>query len=82
MVYVGRTGSFVQVVYGGDLWRIKEGNKYAVTGTKGYKWITRDVAIERDKNAELLINMTYFNDMVAKARATIEKFGSFDELVN
>jgi len=82
MVHVGRTGSFVPVVYGGDLWRIKEGNKYAVTGTKGYKWITRDVAIERDKNAELLINMTYFNDMVAKARATIEKFGSFDELVN
>lgn len=82
MVHVGRTGSFVPVVYGGDLWRVKDGNKYAVTGTKGYKWVTRDVAIERDKNAELLINMEYFNDMVAKARATIEKFGSFDELVN
>lgn len=71
MVHVGRTGSFVPVVYGGDLWRVKDDNKYAVTGTKGYKWVTRDLAIERDKNAELLINMEYFKELVSKARQAV-----------
>lgn len=73
MVHVGRTGSFVPVVYGGTLWRIKEDKRYAVTGTKGYEWITRDAAIERNNNAELIVDLKYFNRLVDQAKDAIEK---------
>ena len=35
-----RTGRFVPVLEsGGTLFRVKDENYYAVTGTKGHKWI-------------------------------------------
>lgn len=74
MRHVGRTGSFVPSPYGGSLWRVKDGSKFAVTGTKDYKWITREMAQEQNKTAELVIDMTYFKDLVEKARETIRKF--------
>lgn len=85
MVHVGRTGSFMPVVGGGDLWRIKDGKKYAVTGTKGYKWISRDAAKDRDVKAELLVDMEYYNALTKKAREAIQKFdltNIFDEEIN
>lgn len=75
MTHVGRTGSFVPVVdNGGDLWRIKDGNKYAVTGTKGYKWISRDAAIDRKKLGELQYDLSYFENLKAKAIEAIMQF--------
>lgn len=74
MVHVGRTGSFVPAVYGGDLWRIKDGKKYAVTGTKDHKWISRDMALDRKKKAELIVDMEYFNDLIAKAKEAINTY--------
>ncbi len=75
MVHVGRTGSFVPVeTNGGDLWRIKDGKLFAVTGTKGYKWITRDMAVSRRADDILEINMAYFEDLVDKATKAILKF--------
>jgi hypothetical protein len=75
MVHVGRVGSFVPVIDrdGGTLWRIKDGKMYAVTGTKGFSWITREMAIERNKRAELLINMAYFDGLAQKAIAEINE---------
>jgi hypothetical protein len=75
MVHVGRTGSFVPVeTNGGDLWRAKDGKLHAVTGTKGYKWITRDMAASRMADDVLEINMKYFDDLVDKAIQAIEKY--------
>jgi phage/plasmid-associated DNA primase len=75
MVHVGRTGSFVPVLEGGgDLWRIKDDNKYAVTGTKGHKWISRDVAAERHEKGELKIDLSYFEEMKAKAMEAVMQF--------
>ncbi len=60
MIHIGRTNSFVPVTDGGGtLWRIKDGNKYAVTGTKGLQWITREVATQRNQANELHINLDY-----------------------
>jgi len=74
MRHVGRTGSFVPVSYGATLWRVKDDSKFAVTGTKGYQWITREMAEERDSKAELLIDMSYFKNLVEKAREAIQKY--------
>lgn len=75
LIHIGRTNSFVPVTDdGGILWRFKEDNKYAVTGTKGYLWITRDVAIDRFKNDTLNIDMSYFEKLKQKAIDAITQF--------
>jgi hypothetical protein len=81
MTHVGRTGSFVPVLEGGgNLLRVKDGKTYAVTGTKGYKWVIRDVALEREAEKSLDIDMTYFNHLQDQALEAINKQGSFEEL--
>jgi energy-coupling factor transporter ATP-binding protein EcfA2 len=74
MVHVGRTGSFVPVVYGGTLWRITDDKRYAVTGTKGYQWITRDAALDRNSKAELIVDLKYFNRLVDQAKDAVEAY--------
>jgi len=76
MVHVGRTGSFVPVTdKGGELWRVKDDKKYAVSGTKGYLWINREVAVERNANNELDIDLSYFEELKQKAINAITQFG-------
>lgn len=77
MVHVGRTGSFVPVVDGGTLWRVKEDKKYAVSGSKGYLWIDRDTAVTRNAVDELKIDMSYFEDLTQKA---VDAITQFDEV--
>lgn len=75
LVHVGRTGSFVPVLdNGGTLLRINEDKRYAVTGTKGYLWITREAAIEREARGELKIDMSYFEGLKTKAIDAVTKF--------
>lgn len=75
MVHVGRTGSFVPVeTNGGDLLRVKDGDLFAVTGTKGFKWITRDVAVSRFADDTLEIDMTYFERLVQHAEKELRKY--------
>lgn len=82
MVHVGRVGSFVPVRYGGgDLYRVKEGKKYAVTGTKGYKWVTKEMALGRQDPDDIFVDMSYFDRLENEAREAIEKFGSYLEFV-
>lgn len=79
MVHVGRTGSFVPVMDDGSvLWRVKDDKKYAVAGTKGYRWITRDVAEEREKAGELNLDMSYFNHLAEEAVSAINEYGDFE----
>ena len=83
MVHVGRTGSFVPVLHdGGALVRVKEGRSYNVTGTKGFRWIERDMADNREKIDELFVDMAYFETLMKAAKEAIEKFGSFEEFVS
>ncbi len=79
MVHVGRTGSFVPVCSSGaTLWRVKDGKYYAVTGTKGYRWIEREMAALR---TDLDVDMTYFNKLEDDACEAIEFFGPFKEFM-
>ncbi len=79
MTHVGRTGSFVPVKDGGDLWRIKDDKKYAVAGTKGHKWISRDVALDRQKSGNLDIDLSYFEDLKSKAMEAVMQFDIANE---
>ena len=82
MVHVGRTGSFVPVkTGGGNLWRIKDDKRYAVTGTKNHRWVHRTVAEARSDAGELEIDMDYFQNLAAAAKASIEEYGDFAEFV-
>ena len=82
-VFVGRTGRFVPVIescpLGGRLVRTFNEKDYAVTGTKGHLWVE-----EEKVGAELKledIDLSYFEGLADDARATINKFGDFEEFV-
>jgi hypothetical protein len=75
MRFVGRTGSFMPVRYdGGALWRVKDGKKYHVTGTKDYDWIERDTAKYRQEHDELHTDMDYFETLLTDAVKAIEQY--------
>jgi len=80
--HVGRAGSFMPVRYDGkSLWRVKDGKKYHVSGTKGWQWIERDVAQYRDSIDDLHTDMDYFKKLKDAAIRSIERFVPFEELV-
>lgn len=81
-IHIGKTGSFVCVEDGGSLLRVDGDNRYFVTGTKGYLWITREMAeYRRDNNdVELRINHDFYNAVVVKAKETLEKYTTLNEL--
>lgn len=82
MVHVGRVGVFLPVRHGGgDLWRVKDGKKYAVTGTKGFKWITKEMANGRTLDDDLFVDMDYYEKLEKEARNAIEKYGSYMDFV-
>jgi hypothetical protein len=80
--HVGKTGLFVPVLAkGGTLYRLHDGKFYAVSGTKGYRWVEADGAVEMGERGELEIDMSYFEKLKEDAITTIGKFGSFEEFV-
>lgn len=77
MVHVGRTGLFVPVKEGrggGLLYRVKDDKMYAVTGTKGYRWL--EVEMARNLSMDD-IDMSYFERLADEAFKTIDFFGPF-----
>lgn len=75
MVHVGRTGSFIPVVdNGGELYRVDEDKVHSVTGTKNYKWIDRETAVNRMKLDDLNVDMSYFDNLKQKALDAITQF--------
>lgn len=82
-VFVGKTGLFVPIVEGaggGLLVREKDGKYSAATATTGYRWLEAETVQTLGKEDD--IDMTYFQALVDKAIANIERFGSFSEFVS
>jgi energy-coupling factor transporter ATP-binding protein EcfA2 len=80
MKFVGKTGRFVPVQEnqgGAVLYRIKDGKRFAVTGTKGYLWMEADHALSTGAK----IDFSYFEKLADNAVKTIGKFDDFDVLV-
>ena len=85
MIHVGRTGLFVPVKEGepgGVLLRVVDDKQYAVAGTKGYVWIEVDTIKKMDDKFDVdAIDISYYESLADEAVATINKFGSYEELI-
>jgi len=80
MRHIGKTGLFVPVTSGGGtLYRYHDEKFFAVSGTKNYTWQEADAVTTRGDDID--IDMRYFNHLAEAAIETINKFGSFEDLV-
>lgn len=74
-VFVGRVGRFTPVVSGaggGYLYRIKDGQIAAASGTTGYRWLESANVKERGKDD--LIDKSYYTKLVDKAKEDIGQY--------
>jgi hypothetical protein len=74
MAFVGRVGVFCPMKSsGGTLYRVQGDKKYAITGTKGYRWLPAEVVKELGKEED--IDHSYFEAAVEEALEKIAQFG-------
>jgi hypothetical protein len=84
MHFIGRTGRFVPVVPtagGGKLYRVLDGKKYALAGTKGYLWMEAETVRELGPAYEASLDMQYYRDLQDDAVKAIEKFGPYNDFL-
>ncbi len=82
-IFIGRVGQFTPMKPGsggGLLVREKDGKYYAVTGTKGYRWLESESVKLLKKEKE--VDLRYYNNLVNEAVADISKFGDFEWFVS
>lgn len=78
-IFVGKVGNFCPIKPGsggGVLYREKDGKYYAVTGTKGYRWLESEMVKTLGK--ESCVDISYYEKMVDEARKSIMKYGDID----
>lgn len=79
--FIGKVGRFVPVSSGGGVMLRVDGEKdYAVTGTKGLRWLESDF-VERTGKKDL-IDYNYYKKLVDKAADSIRAYGDFEEFVS
>lgn len=81
--FVGKAGLFCPMkpgCGGGLLLREKDEKYYAVTGTKGYRWMEAEVVKEFHKEDD--IDQSYYMALVDAAVETISKYGDFEIFQN
>lgn len=81
--FVGRVGLFTPIkpgCGGGIMYREKDGRYYAVTGTKGYRWLEAETVQKLGKHGD--IDYEYHQHLVDEAIAEIERFGSFERFID
>jgi hypothetical protein len=81
MQFVGRTGRFVPVndpSQGGVLYRVQDGKRFHVSGTKGYYWVEAYMA----KGLKITdLDMNYYDHLCHEAETTIRQFGDFEAFI-
>ena len=81
--FVGRVGNFCPIKegYGGGiLYREKDGKYFAVTGTKGYRWLEAEYV--RTMGLEDAIDTSYYDELCNSAIADISSYGNYDWFVS
>lgn len=81
--FIGRIGSFTPIIEGmggGILYRCKDNKYYAVSGTKGYRWLESEMVKELHK--ENSIDKSYYEDLLNKAVDAISEYGDFEWFVS
>ena len=82
-IFVGKVGLFCPIregCGGGTLYRFNENKYYAVTGTKGYRWMEAEVVKANHK--ESCIDLSYYDLLVDDAKKEISKYGDFEWFVS
>ncbi len=82
LTFVGKAGRFTPIKPGrggGELLRQKGDKHYAVTGTKGWRWMQSEAV--KDLGKEDDIDLDYYRKLVDKAVDHISEFVNYDELV-
>jgi hypothetical protein len=80
-IFVGRAGSFVPIkpgAGGGVLLREKNDKYYAVSGSKGFRWMESEMVKSLGKEDD--IDLEYYRILVDKAIKHVEKFVDLDIL--
>ena len=80
-IFVGRVGLFTPIkpgCGGGELFREKDGKYYAVTGTKGYRWLESEMVKELGK--EDCIDESYYEQLVAEAKDEIRSYSIIEDV--
>lgn len=81
--FVGRVGQFCPIKHGrngGILYRKADNKYYAVTGTKGYRWLESEMVKELGKEGD--IDLSYYDKLVDAAVESISKYGDFEWFVS
>lgn len=81
--FIGKTSSFCPIkegCNGGVLLREKDKKFYAVTGTKGYRWLEAEMVRELNRGDD--INEEYYVKLVESAVKDISKFGDFEWFIS
>lgn len=81
--FIGKVGSFCPIKHGcggGILLRKKDDKYYAVTGSKGYRWLEAEMVKALNKEDD--IDICYYDDLADAAIKTISKFGKFESFVS
>ena len=74
MSFIGRVGTFCPMLTGGGtLYRVKDDKKYAVSATKGYKWLPSEVVLGLGREGD--IDMSYFESEVEAAKKKVAEVG-------
>lgn len=82
-IFIGKAGSFCPVIAGcggGILCREKDGKFYSATGAKGFRW--REGESLKGANRMDMVDMSYFENLAAEARKSIEVYGPFEEFAS
>lgn len=79
--FIGKVGRFVPVNEGGGLaLRVDNDKDFAVSGTKGYRWLESEFVDKMGKKDS--INYDYYKKMVDSAADSIRAFGDFEGFVS
>ena len=81
--FVGRVGQFCPIKPGkggGVLYRVDNDKYYAVTGTKGYRWLESEVI--RGAHREEDIDRNYYDSLVNDAIETISFLGDYEWFIS
>lgn len=81
--FIGKVGQFCPIKIdagGGLLMREKDGKYYAVSGTKGFRWLESEMVLKLEKEND--IDKGYYNDLTNEAVGAISKYGDFEWFVS
>ena len=79
--FVGKTGLFCPMLSkGGVLYREKDGKYYAVTGTKGFRWMESEMV--ENLGLQDLIDLSYQRSLGDASKKEISKFVDFEYFIS